>query len=123
MREVVTYVAYDDTEFNNRDECEEYELKAEALIRSIENKFTFYDRNMKPIRAPLLSSEVAEWLTWLDNAYKYASYVRKAGSLTDDEAEIIRENIGACLYNEEFSCAVGLFRYDTNMRGWVKVDE
>ena len=56
-------------------------------------------------------------------AYYYCFYIRKMGSLTDDEAEIIRENIGSCIYNEEFSCAVGLFEYDSYTMKWVKVDE
>lgn len=123
MREVTMYYAFDDKEFDNYDACWEYESKAHALMRSIESKYTFYDRNMKPICAPVLSPEVEDWLRWLDNAYSYSTYIKKTGSLTDEEAEIIRENIGACIYNEDFSCAVGLFRYDTRTMEWVKVDE
>lgn len=123
MREVTMYYAYDDKEFDNYDACLAYENKGYELIRSIESKYTFYDKKMKPICAPVLSPEVEDWLTWLDNAYSYCSYVRKTGSLTDDETEMIRENIGACIYNEDFSCTVGLFRYDTRTMEWVKVDE
>jgi len=123
MREVTMYYAFDDKEFNNYDACWEYENNAYMLMRGIEKKFSFYDRNMKEMTAPLDSPNVEDWLTWLDDAYSYCTYIRKMGSLTDDEAEIIRENIGACLYNEDFSCAVGLFEYDTRTGRWIKVDE
>ncbi len=123
MREVTMYYAYDDKEFDNYAACLEYENKAYMLMRSIEKKYSFYYKNMKEIIAPYESPNVEDWLTWLDDAYSYCAYIRKMGSLTDDEVEIIRENIGACIYNEDFSCAVGLFRYDTSTMEWVKVDE
>ena len=123
MREVTMYYAYDDKEFDNYAACQNYENKAYMLMRGIEKKYSFYDKNMKEMTAPFDSPNVEDWLTWLDDAYSYCTYIRKMGSLTDDEVEIIRENIGACIYNEDFSCAVGLFRYDTRTNEWVKVDE
>ena len=123
MREVTMYYAFDDREFDNYYACLAYENNAYMLMRGIEKKFSFYDRNMKEITAPFDSPKVEDWLTWLDDAYSYCTYVRKMGSLTDDEAEIIRENIGVCIFNEDFSYTVGLFRYDTRTMEWVKVDE
>ena len=123
MREVTMYYAFDDKEFDNYEACLRYENNAYMLMRSIEKKYSFYNKNMKEIIAPFDSSHVEDWLTWLDDAYSDCTYIRKMGSLTDDEAEIIRENIGVCIFNEDFSCAVGLFEYDTRMGQWVKVDE
>ena len=123
MREVTMYYAFDDREFDNYEACLAYENNAYMLIRGIEKKYSFYDRNMKEIIAPYESPYVEDWLTWLDDAYSDCTYIRKMGSMTDDEAEIIRENIGVCIFNEDFSCAVGLFRYDTRTMEWVKVDE
>ena len=123
MREVTMYYAFDDKEFDNFYACLAYENNAYMLMRGIEKKYSFYDKNMKEITAPFDSPKVEDWLTWLDNAYSCCTYIRKMGSLTDDEAEIIRENIGACLYNEDFSCAVGLFEYNHRTGTWYKVDE
>jgi len=123
MRKVTMYYAYDDKEFDNYDACLEYENKGYGLMRSIEKKYSFYDKNMKEMTAPYESSNVEDWLTWLDDAYSYCTYIRRTGSLTDDEAEIIRENIGSCIYNDDFSCAVGLFEYNRHTGGWDKVDE
>lgn len=123
MREVTMYYAFDDKEFDNYYACLVYENNAYILMRNIEKKYSFYDKNMKEIIAPYESPNVEDWLTWLDDAYSDCTYIRKMGSLTDDEAEIIRENIGVCIFNEDFSCAVGLFRYDTRTMEWVKVDE
>ena len=123
MREVTMYVAYDDKEFDNYEACLAYENKAYGLMVGIAKKYSFYDKNINEILPPSNSSNIEDWLTWLDNAYSYCIYIKKTGNLTDDEAEIISENIGACIYNEDFSCAVGLFRYDTRTMNWVKVDE
>ena len=123
MREVTMYYAFDDKEFDNYYACLAYENNAYMLMRGIEKKYSFYDRNMKEIIAPFDSPRVEDWLTWLDDAYSYCAYIRKMGSLTDDEAEIIRENIGACIFDEDFSCEVGLFKYDFRTMEWVKVDE
>jgi len=123
MREVTMYYAYDDKEFDNYEACLVYENKGYGLMRSIEKKYSFYDRNMKEITAPFDSPNVEDWLTWLDDAYACCTYIRKTGSLTDDETELIRENIGACIYNEDFSCAVGLFEYNRYTNEWDKVDE
>lgn len=123
MREVTMYYAFDDKEFDNYYACLAYENNAYMLMRSIEKKYSFYDKGMKEITAPFDSPYVEDWLTWLDDAYSDCTYIRKIGSLTDDEVAIIRENIGACIYNEDFSCAVGLFKYDFRTMEWVKVDE
>lgn len=123
MREVTMYYAYDDKEFDNYAACLDYENKAYMLMRSIEKKYSFYDRDMKEMIAPLDSPEIEDWLTWLDDAYSHCTYIRKMGNLTDDKAEIIRENIGACIYNEDFSCLIGLFEYNRYNGGWDKVDE
>lgn len=123
MREVTIYYAYDDKEFDNYEACLAYENKGYGLMRSIEKKYSFYDKNMKEIIAPFESPEVEDWLDWLEDAYTYCTYIRKTGSLTDDEAEIIRENISACILNEDFSCAVGLFEYNRRTGTWDKVDE
>ena len=123
MRKVTIYYAFDDKEFDNYEQCLYYENNAYMLMRSIEKKFSFYDRNMKEITAPYESPNVGDWLTWLEDAYSYCTYIRKMGSLTDDEAEIIPENIGICIDNEDFSCAVGLFEYNRLAGEWVEVDE
>ena len=123
MREVTIYYAYDDKEFDNYLECVNYENKGFDLILSIANKYFFYKENMEEIFPPSPSPHVEDWLTWLDDAYSDCTYIRKMGNLTDDEAEIIRENIGACIFNEDFSCAVGLFEYNTRTGAWDKVDE
>ena len=122
MREITLYVAYDDKEFDNYEACLAYENKAYGLMVGIAKKYSFYDKNMNETLPPSNSSNVEDWLTWLDNAYSYCTYIRKTGSLTDDEVKITK-NIGACIYDEDFNCEVGLFRYDTHTMEWVKVDE
>jgi len=123
MREVTMYYAYDDKEFDNYHACIQYENIGYGLALSIANKISFYDKNMEEILPPGSSPDVEDWIKWLDDAYGCCVFCRRNGSFTDDETEFIRENISACIYNEDFSCAVGLFRYDTRTMEWVKVDE
>lgn len=47
MREVITYVAYDDSEFDNREECEAYEGEAFDLLAEIFNSYKFFVNNQE----------------------------------------------------------------------------
>lgn len=123
MYEVTMYYVYDDKEFDNYEACLAHENKGCELMRSIEKKYSFYDKNMKEMTAPFDSPNVEDWLTWLGAACSFCTYIRRTGSLTDDEAEIIRENIGSCIYNEDFNGTVGLFKYNRRYSEWDKVDE
>lgn len=122
MREVITYIAYNGTEFNNRDECFEYELAAWKIFQSVKEKFSFLDENMNMIVAPE-SNDMEDWFNWLNIAFYACTYIKKYGSLTDDEVKLIKENTGICLYNEDFSCAIGLFKYNDKLMSWDRVDE
>ena len=123
MREVTTYYAFDDREFDNYDACLEYENKAYGLMRSIEKKYSFYDENMKKITAPFDSPDVEDWLTWLDNAYGDCTYIKRYNALNPQEEAIIDETIGCCMLNYDFKGEIGLFKYDISESKWVKVDE
>lgn len=123
MRKIITYVAFDDKEFNDREECQEYEEKAYDLVYSIGEKYEFYDENMNIILAPFASPNVEDWLTWLDNAYNNCTYIKRYDALNSQEEAIIDENIGCCMLNYDFNNELGTFRYDCNNVKWVKVDE
>jgi len=123
MREVITYVAYDDTEFDNCEECATYEDKAYDLIYSIGEKYEFYDKNMNIILAPFASPNVEDWLTWLEDAYTNCTYIKRHDILTTREAAIIDENLGCCMLNYDFNGDTGLFEYNHRTGKWDKVDE
>jgi len=123
MREVTMYYAYDDKEFDNYEACLAYENKGYGLMRSIEKKYSFYDKNMKEMTAPFDSPHVEDWLTWLDNAYSDCTYIKRCDILTAQEEAIIDENIGCCMLNYDFKGDTGLFKYDVSESKWVKVDE
>jgi len=123
MREITIYVAFDDKEFDDREECQEYEAKAYDLVYSIGEKYEFYDENMNIILAPFASPNVEDWLTWLDNAYSDCTYIKRCDILTAQEEAIIDENIGCCMLNYDFKGDIGLFKYDISESKWVKVDE
>ena len=123
MRKVTMYYAYDDKEFDNYNACLEYENKGYGLMRSIEKKYSFYDKNMKEMIAPLESPNVEDWLTWLDDACSNCTYIKRHDILTAREAAIIDENLGCCILNYDFNGDTGLFKYDERTGKWDKVDE
>lgn len=123
MREVIRYYAFDDEEFEDREECQEYEAKAYDLVYSIGEKYKFYDKNMNIIPAPFNSPDVEDWLTWLDNAYGDCTYIKRYNALNPQEEAIIDETIGCCMLNYDFKGEIGLFKYDISESKWVKVDE
>ena len=123
MREITTYIAFDDKEFDNREECQEYEAKAYDLVYSIGEKYEFYDKDMNIILAPFASPNVEDWLTWLDNAYSDCVYIKRYKALNSQEEAIIDENIGCCMLNYAFKEDIGLFKYDISESKWIKVDE
>lgn len=45
MREVTMYFAYDDTEFENREDCVKYEEYAEDMLREIVGSVSFLNRD------------------------------------------------------------------------------
>ena len=48
MMKVVTYVAYDDTEFSNEEDCLRYEQTVENTLKQLEG-CKFFDYNKKPL--------------------------------------------------------------------------
>ena len=122
MREVTTYIAFDDKEFDNYEACLVYENKAYGLMCNIMSKYSFYDKDMKKMELPH-SPNVEDLLTWLDNAYSDCTYIKRYNALSSQEEALIDENLGCCMLNYDFKGDIGLFSYDISESKWVKVDE
>lgn len=124
MREVTVYYAYDDKEFYDRDECLTYEENAIKLMEEINEKYSFFDENMHLLVAPLSSTDIEEWIEWLNTAADKCTFIHRTGDLSTNADKFAREVCGYCINNSDFPYGeenVGLFKYEDC--DWVKVSE
>ena len=122
MREVSVFYSFDDREFFDRDECFTYEEKALKKFQSFNYFYTFYDKDMNIMYAPM-SKDVEEWINWLQCSAGKCSYIRRMGQLPEEVNQFIREEAGYCILNEDFNNEIGLFKYDDIQYEWIKVED
>lgn len=123
MREEVRYYAYDDTEFFDREECEAYEANIYNMLTSVSKKYTFFDKDMNILMPPDDSSDVGDWMDFLDHAFNESSFVYREENLTNEENSFMRHEFGYCFHNEDFNNETGWFRWDSGEIEWVKMGE
>ena len=124
MREVHVFYAYDDKEFFSREECLAYEEKAIKLMEEINEKYSFFDKNMNLLVAPLGSIDIEEWIDWLNASANECEIIHRTGDLSPDADKLSREVCCYCINNSDFPYGeenVGWFKYENY--DWVKVDE
>lgn len=118
MREITTYVAYDDTEFNNREECEAYEDKAFDLLEEIFNAYDFFKENGQEIF--IFLNEVESGLKAFEWAWYNSVRIRVKHVLSNEAKDLIDYYFGCIQPPDE----IGLYEYDwKNYEGWIKVSE
>jgi len=125
MREVISYVAFDDNEFGNREECLAYEEGAINKMKEVRDKYSFYDKDMNLFVAPDDSARIDDWLDWVGRAANECEFIDRKDNLSDDADDFIYHEFGYCINNSDFpeENYIGLFRYDMGRCRWVKVDE
>ena len=117
MREVITYVAYDDIEFDNFEECEKYEGKAFDLLAEFFNAYDFFGKNGGYIW--IFLNEVEQGLHAIKYAFDRCEKIRVKKIISREAMELIDSYFGCGLPRDE----VGLYEYDWTKYKWVKVGE
>lgn len=117
MREIITYVAYDDTEFDNLEECEEYESKAFDLLIEFFNAYDFFGKNGEYIW--IFLNEVEQGLYAIKYAFDRCEKIRVKKIISHEAMELIDSYFGYELPRD----GVGLYEYDWKELEWVKVGE
>lgn len=117
MREIVTYVAYDDTEFDNREECEEYESEAFDLLSELFNAYDFWGKNNQHIC--IFLNEVEQGFNTIKYAIDKCEKIRVKKPISSEVATLIDYYLGYELPPNE----IGLYEYDWLKLEWVKVGE
>ena len=50
MRMQVIYIAYNDKEFDSKEECEKYEAEAKRMLKELTTNYTYQDKNKNIIK-------------------------------------------------------------------------
>ena len=117
MREVTTYIAYDDTEFDNLEECEKYEGKAFDLLTEFFNAYDFFFFFFEYIW--IFLNEVEQGVHDIEYAFDRCEKIRVKKIISSEVIELIDSYFGYELPQNE----IGLYEYDWKKLEWVKVDE
>jgi len=124
MREVTVYYAYDDSEFEDRDECLRYERQAVEAMMSVNDCYDFFNKWGTRYSAPnSLCEDVEKWMDWLSDAAEHCEYIRVRHILPENAVWFIDREWGYCIAPEDFHNETGLFKYDDFKNEWVKVGE
>lgn len=116
MREVITYIAYDGEEFDNREDCEKYEEKAYNLLNEIFNSYRFFIENGQEIQ--IFLNGIEEGLDTFDYAWNKSKYIRVTRTISKEADDFIYNYFGYDMPDYKR----GLYEYE-NYKGWVKVGE
>lgn len=116
MREVTVYYAYDDSEFDNREECEAYEGEAFDLLTEVFNSYKFFVNNQEIL---IFLNDVEAGLHALSAAFDKCDRISVTKPISDAALRLIDFQLGYVLPPN----TVGLYKYDTDEYDWVKVDE
>lgn len=107
----IVYRADDGTEFNNEDDCTEYEER--QRLRKIKLTSRFWDRSGHPLLIEDLAGTV-----------EHAYYAELA---TDEEAVFIDsyayEKVGCCIFEDTSYAKAGRYYYDSDYDKWKNIEE
>lgn len=117
MREVITYVAYDDTEFDNREECEKYEYEAYLILEEVFNSYRFFRNNGQEIC--IFLNDIETGLHVLGQAFDKCDRILVTKPISDLALHFIDFQLGYVLPPNES----GMYKYDTDEFEWIKAAE
>ena len=116
MREIITYVAYDDSEFDNLEECEAYESKAFDLLTEVFNSYKFFANNQEIL---IFLNDVEAGLYAFSKAFDRCDRILVVKPISDAAFHFMDSQLGYILPPN----VSGLYKYDTDEYEWVKVGE
>lgn len=123
MREVVTYIAYDDAEFDSREMALAYEKKHLMYLQEIGKTCLFFNLHRDIIAPPTWTTDIEAWAGWVEIAMEQAAYVHRINNFSTKVNDFIRYALGQYFCNKDFNNEIGWFKYDDYEDEWIKVDE
>lgn len=115
MREVITYVSFDEQEFDTKEECQEHETTIYNYLDNIASCYTFYKKNMETMLFAW-PDDLEEGINSLDSLWNESEYVRVLREPDDKAFQFIIHYIGIRLPDK-----VGLYKYDYIDNNWISI--
>ena len=117
MKIVTTYVAFDDEEFSNVEDCQRYENFHIDLIIEAEECYSFYDRDMNRIVFAYCHN-IEEMLNEFCYAYDYCEYI-----VVNKEPSAPLINFMRHYFGYELPMEKGTWRWNNDFGGgeWKRV--
>jgi len=110
MIEKTVYVANDGKEFDDEDECVEYEAQTE--FSDILQSITFYSEQGEVIS---FDNDINSFQIALDDA----NFILIPSYLRDKRIEYFNNKVMGELYGKEFPTATGLYRWNWDNEEWI----
>lgn len=118
MRTVTTYIAFDDTEFENEEACIEYEDRAKGVLTFFTMAYKFYDKDKHIILIDF--TDIDSILDDISVAYDTCGFIYyNPKYFTNDIKKFNRIHLG---YNLPESDEEGMYKYNWNEDAWEKAD-
>lgn len=118
MKEIITYIAYDDMEFSQKEDCIAYEQEAMKMIDEAEKVYSFFDKDMNIFLAPL-DCTIEEYLNWFEETIDKCEYIHIYQEPSTALCEFLNYNIGYTLPIN----GTGFFRYDWQYSEWRPMEK
>lgn len=122
MRKMVTYIAYDGEEFDDREACLAYEANILDLLKEIDNAYSFFDKDMNVFIMPT-NSDIDSLFNWFSTVCDICVFIHREKNLSDAANDLVDTCFGYCVKNEDFNWNVGWFQWSKEDVEWIKVDE
>ena len=116
MKAVTTYIAFDDTEFGNEEDCRSYEIDAFDTMVELDEIYHFYDENKNRLFISAITLE-----EMIDNccaAYNECTYIEKMAQPSHKIIKFSRNILGIDLLIDEEE---GIYKYNWNEGKWEGV--
>lgn len=116
MKTRITYVAYDDKEFESKEECEEYEEEAIKMLKEITTYYIYKDKDKNTIKFDE-SDDIEIELDNYDYIWKNAEYIVVHTPLSEKTLKRFNYDLGYDMPPNE----PGTYKYNWDRMRWDKV--
>ena len=114
MTKKITYVAYNGMEFEDENECKEYEQYAIDMTIQLKECYRFFDRNGKAI-IPDIFFRFEDFCEWFEDTYNDCELIVKIKECPDSATAWARNEFG--FYMPEG--VNGIYKFNFNAGAWV----
>lgn len=117
MKERITYVAYDDTEFDTEEECVQYEEEAHRVMDFLYENVLCYTTSGAPLN--FNGQDLEEQLTQFENAFSLATIVEICEEVPQEVGDFMYSDLGFSDFIEELRLP-GKYVYSYEDYKWLR---